>query len=461
MLNHREIKRSWPGALLLVALHMIPACTSTKPRARSIEELFAQALEVSRRDWEPTLPVATRQQPRPPSEAFAVVDAGSASAGPLVSDFFVDTDVRDALRSLASQAGVNLVLDDQVRGRTNAQFEQVAFDIALQSILLPLGYHSRKSRETYLVGVSDPGSALFSLIAETYEFRPAHLEIAQLVELLPLYARANIRVSEPGNIIVVRAPARLAQSIMGELERLDQPIPQVMFEAIICAYAPDSRFEFAADGVQGFRASSDLFGNLGLQQLTASSAFGPEELEGLRSFKFTSAFVRALESEGYLSVRASPRVMARNGMPARIHIGKETYFTVGDPTRFVREAESVRSGIVLDILPRIRGSQVLVDIRRAEVSDEVRPSDVVARDQDSRLPTLNTRNVSTTVQVADGQTIVIGGLVQRREVERIVKVPFLGDIPGLGWLFSRIDTLEEDVEIAIFISPRIIREDAP
>ena len=73
-------------------------------------------------------------------------------------------------------------------------------------------------------------------------------------------------------------------------------------------------------------------------------------------------------------------------------------------------------------------------------------------------PQINRRTVSTTVHVKDGETIVIGGLVQRQTVDRVAKVPVLGSLPGFGRVFQTVEQREQDVEVVIFISPRLVHQ---
>jgi len=106
--------------------------------------------------------------------------------------------------------------------------------------------------------------------------------------------------------------------------------------------------------------------------------------------------------------------------------------------------------------PIVKGSEVTLKIQKVEVSGEVRTTATATE----RFPVINRRDVSTTVKVADGETMVIGGLVQRREVNRLNKIPGLGDVPVLGNLFRRIDRQEEESEVAIFITPRLVKEES-
>jgi type II secretory pathway component GspD/PulD (secretin) len=368
----------------------------------------------------------------------------------------VETDVRQAIQSLALQADQTVIVDQIVAGTTSASLSDVPFEEALRIVLMPLGYLVVRRADRYYVGAPIPDSALFPYLADTFEFRPKHIDPLELVELLQLDAKPFVRATASSRMIIVNAPHQIATRILRDLVRADEPPPQVVLEAIICAYAPKDRLQFGLDFAGGGEAGGD-FWNASLTALSGGGRLGPVDMDQLKSFEFTSVFLHALDSEGYVSVRAAPRVMAQSGKRAVITIGQETYFTLGDENNLLRSLKPVQTGIILNIIPHIHGSNVTVEIERAEVSDEIRPSQIVASGSDGLLPTVSTRRVSTTVHVKDGHTIVIGGLVMRRKVERVVKVPILGDIPLLGRLFQRIDELEEEIEVAIFLSPRIVR----
>jgi type IV pilus assembly protein PilQ len=95
-----------------------------------------------------------------------------------------------------------------------------------------------------------------------------------------------------------------------------------------------------------------------------------------------------------------------------------------------------------------------VQIDRAEVSENINSNE--SNPSATNFPVINRRTVSTNVDVSDGETIVIGGLVQRQQVEQINRIPGLSRIPLAGRLFQTKQVEEMDVEVAIFISPRIV-----
>ncbi len=440
-------------------------CGSTRT-TRGIKDVFQDALAQSRRSREQTRQTmaaanvaASEPSANSPSRGLddAYSDSEPFNGGPPVSDVFVETDIREAIQSIATQARVVVAMDDAVRGTSTAAFEEAPFESALETLLLPHGFACRRVDDRYFVGTNDPESAMFPHVAESFEYRPRFLTTEELQKLAPSFASTYLTASPRRGVMVVTAPRRLAMNILRGLVRADQPIPQVVLECLVCEYSPSKRTDLGFDFVGGVKTGGGNGLNLGISDLAANALVAPLGTPDLKSFEFFSAYVRALASEGHVSIRAAPRITALDGERAMITIGEETYFTVGDGNNFLRELKPVQSGIILDCTPHIRGETVSVRIERAEVSDELRPSALLP-EQDGHLPTVKTRRVSTTVRVRDGQMIVTGGLTRRRTVQREIRVPVLGSIPGLGLLFKRVETREEETEVAVFICPRIQKE---
>lgn len=379
-----------------------------------------------------------------------------------VSDTFIETDVRQAVQSLATQAGVSVIVDDEVRGVTTATIDDEPLNDAFRKVLLPLGYVHRRVDGVYYVGIANADSALFDWIADRYRYTALHRSPEELVGLLSKRHQPFVRIAPHGGWLMVEAPADQAERILAELEQVDRPVPQVVLEALICVYSPQTSFRFGFDvdaGVQVYDQATQI----ALSGLSLASTVGVQNTAAnLNDFNVTSSLLRMLEQEGYVKIHAAPRVMALDGEKARIHIGRETFFSVQPESAngfvFRQDIQQVESGIMLEITPAIRDPYVTVNIDRAEVSEDIRSDETQANPSD-RFPVINRRSVSTTVKVCDGETIVIGGLTQRQKIDLLNKVPVLGDLPIAGKLFQRIEKINSKVEVAIFISPRILKEE--
>lgn len=377
-----------------------------------------------------------------------------------VSDTFIETDVREAIQSLATQAGVTTLVDDEVRGVVTATIEQRSIESALRQTLIPLGFVYRSVGDTIYIGSPNPESPLFNWLAEHYRYTAVHRSPQQLVELMPERFHRFLRVSDQGGWLIVEAPHDYAQQILTELEQLDQAVPQVVLEALICVYSPETNFRFGFDLDSGVRVF-DRTTRLAVNSLNVVGNIGDLPMKGdLNTFTNTNAVLRCLEQQGFVKIRAAPRVMAQDGQKARIHIGRESFFSVQpEVTNLLlrQDIQQVESGIVLEITPTIRDPYVTVAIERAEVSEDIRANETQSNSTD-RFPVINRRSVATTVQISDGKTIVIGGLTQRQKVNVFNRVPVLGSIPVVGKLFRRVERQDQKAEVAIFISPRIVKE---
>jgi type II secretory pathway component GspD/PulD (secretin) len=379
-------------------------------------------------------------------------------SGPPFSDVFDQTDIREVVQILSEHFNVPIVIDDSVGGVVTAQLSGDSLDKALEKVLMPLGLVHAAHNGGYVVAPPDPDSPLFSYIAQRQTFQPAYHSVASLVALLPPRYVPFIQSSPQRNIVVIEAPGRIVDEVLSRLRELDSPVPQVELEVLVCVVSPDSGFKFGLDWghVVGVQNADSL--KVGMTGLAMSGSVSGQGLkDAFSDFAVTSAFMRLLAQEGYVTIRAAPRVTAKDGEKAQISLQRETFFSLQpDSTNvfFRQDVQKVEAGISLEITPRVHGDMVSVEIAKAEVSEDIRAS---GSSPDNPYPLINRRVVSTNVNVQDGHTIVIGGLVQRQTVERVNRVPGLSRIPLAGKLFQTVDKLEQDVEVAIFISPRIIQ----
>lgn len=377
-----------------------------------------------------------------------------------ITESFDQIDIREALNIVAAQAKKSVVIDDTIGGVVSAEIINEEFEAALKLLLQPLALFYARDGDRYIIAPADPDSPLYNYISKRRLYAPRFQDIANLTSMLPMRYKKYFQISPERNLIVIDAPNRIAEEIEERFLELDKPIPQVELEAIVCVVAPDSSFRFGLDWGHrvGEANSEDLnvsLNNLGLKSVV--SADGARNV--FSDFAVTSAFVRLLAQEGYITIRAAPRVTAKDGEKANISLNRETFFSLqpnNNSVFFQQNIQKVEAGISLEITPRVHEDMVNVKIGKAEVSEDIRTQAANAELSSVVFPIINRRTVSTEVMVRDGHTIVIGGLVQRQTVDRIAKVPFFSSIPIAGKLFESIEKQEQDAEVAIFICPRIV-----
>lgn len=210
-----------------------------------------------------------------------------------------------------------------------------------------------------------------------------------------------------------------------------------------------------------------------------------DPLAGLPNFNVTLAasdftsLLKALKQQGEINVLSNPRVSIMNGQTAFLSVGRKVDFiskvettstgsTTSVPTvTFTVETSSVLSGIVFGIVPYISGSE------EKNISMTISPivTDLVKLDNkvvgttgsnavELSLPTVDLRELSTTVRVANGQMVIIGGLIQKKDKVEENKIPLLADIPLIGFLFKNLDKTSERTELIIMLRPLIVPEAA-
>lgn len=466
--------------LLLMGCSSSPDPDQKRP---GVEELFRQALRDSRvLNEDPAREVAAEEtqetsEEEQPSSAGAKDNEGEPvnggqerkkvdvpgrdePGGPEVTSTFTQTQVRQAIQVIANQADVSVLMDQQVQGVVTARINKEPFELALQRLLLPLGLVYRQADDKYYVGVPDPSSSLYPYLSVQKQYRVKQVKPEKLRELLPKRQQKYVRISSEHQELIVEAPKRIAHTILNRLKSLDEEVQQVVIEAMVVVFSPNTRFRFGFDFSQGIRVRGNDFVNVMMDGLNLSGQYGPPQFNAVRNFSFTSAFLEMLAEEGYLTIRASPRVMARGGEEAKIRIGRQTFFSttpnVDEAQFFDQDIRDVESGIVLEMVPVIRGDDVLIDLSKVEVSEEIRTTQS-ARALNPDFPVINRRTVSTKVQIQNGHTLVIGGLVQRSVIDQQAEVPGVSGVPLLGKLFTERDQQTRQREVAIFLAPRIVK----
>ena len=129
----------------------------------------------------------------------------------------------------------------------NARLDNLTLEEAIEKVLLPLDFHYARQGTQYYIADGDPDSPLFPYISERREYRPQHLEAADLMATVPTKYEPYVQEINGSNLIMIEAPHRIVDQIVQRFCQIDQPVPQVILEAIICVVSPDSGFQFGLD----------------------------------------------------------------------------------------------------------------------------------------------------------------------------------------------------------------------
>ncbi|MDF0734051.1 secretin N-terminal domain-containing protein [Pseudomonas entomophila] len=407
---------------------------------------------------------------------LAIVLATQVSAkayrGEALSLNFQDVEVRAVLQVLAEYAGINLVASDSVQGSVTLRLQDVPWDQALDLVLRSKGLARRQEGNVLLVA---PAAELAeqsrdARLGQAWEaqLQPLrrellpihHASAADLAELLLasladdgiLTGRGSLSVDARTNTLVVTQPVDRLAELRQLVAQLDVPVRQVMIEARIVEASVDYEKALGVRWGQRLGAAptlgSDLFVDLGVKQAGAAIGVGL-----LRGDVLLDLELSAMEKSGNGEIISQPKVVTADKETARILKGTEVPYQ--ETTRSGATSVSFReASLSLEVTPQITpDGKVIMAVRVTK--DE--PDYVNALND---VPPIRKNEVNAKVRVADGETIVIGGVYSTSHNNVVDKVPFLGDLPYVGRLFRRDALQEKKSELLVFLTPRIMSDQA-
>jgi general secretion pathway protein D len=267
--------------------------------------------------------------------------------------------------------------------------------------------------------------------------------------------------------LIVITDEETSQYVGQVITNLDKPKPQVLINVIFLEATYNNNFDLGVESTYGHRIDGNTtvgltnsFGNLLGQG--AANAFGTPGA-GLYSIagKDFSVTLRAIQANGSLEVLSRPTILARNNQQAYILVGQRvplitsvTYSALNNLP--INSISYTDVGIKLAVTPFITSEDYVEMIVSPEISS-LDLSQTVQVSQGVNAPVINTRSADTVVVTPNGQSVVIGGLMQNSKNTTDSRIPLLGDIPGLGNLFKRKQKGGTKTELIIFLTPHIVR----
>lgn len=165
--------------------------------------------------------------------------------------------------------------------------------------------------------------------------------------------------------------------------------------------------------------------------------------------------ISAAETKGLVKILAEPKLLAIDGKQGSFNVGQEIPYPSSVGISQTTSYSFKETGVILNFTPTILEKSNRIVLK---LSPEVSEIDT-SYSSSSGIPGFKTRKVDTTVELADGETLVIAGLLSHTTTNSDTRVPGLGDIPGLGFLFSSLTREKRDTELVIFITPKIVEVD--
>jgi type IV pilus assembly protein PilQ len=432
---------------------------------------------------------------------------------------FQDIETRAVLQLLADASGQNIVVSDSVQGSVTLRLQNVPWDQALDIVLRTKGLDKRQEGNVIIVAPADELAARekadLSAKKDIQALEPVRSEYLQvnyakaadIAVLLKgggtggatagnsvLSARGNVSVDDRTNTLLLQDTADRLADVRRLVTTLDIPVKQVLIESRIVIVTNDFERDLGARfGVTATRAN----GTNGLYETTGTAAGTDQGISSALTNLTTNGTVypvsiptgatatnrynvnlpvatpagsialgilgsdflvdlelSAAQTENRGTVVASPRVITANQKEASIEQGVEIPYQQSASSGATTIAFK-KAVLSLKVKPLITpDNRIILDLT---VSDDSVGTVVVASGG-VNVPSINTRTIETQVVLGDGQTVVLGGILETTQSLQSTAVPWLGDIPVLGNLFKQTTRVNDKDELLIFITPKILRE---
>ena len=425
---------------------------------------------------------------------------------------FQDIDVRAVLQVLADISGQNIVVSDSVKGNLTLRLQNVPWDQALDIVLRTKGLDKREDGNVIIVApaeeISSREKAELAARKDLQELEPLRSEFLQvnyakaadMATLIKstgrslLSPRGNVSVDARTNTLLLQDTSDRLEDIRRLVTTLDIPVRQVKIEARLVIVNNDFTRELGAvlgfnginkNGANGLVTTSgsaagvDTIVSSALTNLTGggstfpvtiptgtnaptrynvnlpvSSPAGSIALGILGSDYLLDLELSAAQTETRADIISSPSVITANQKQAKILQGTEIPYqeSASSGATSISFKDAVLS---LEVTPQITPDNRIIldlDVRKDTVGQVVVASGGV------NVPSIDTQDITTQVLVSDGQTVVLGGILQTQHRVDETKVPYLGDIPILGNLFKTTTKTNDKDELLVFVTPKILHE---
>ncbi len=425
---------------------------------------------------------------------------------------FQDIDVRSVLQLLADTSGQNIVVSDSVTGNLTLRLQNVPWDQALDIVLRTKGLDKRRQDNVIIIGPTEElatrEKSELTARKDIQELSPLRSEflqvnyakVADLAKMIKannnpkdsmLSTRGSLSVDERTNTLLILDTADRLETIRRLVSTLDVPVKQVLIEARIVVVSDTFERDLGARfgitsaqkngnngllAVTGTGTGADTMSQSALANLNSTGSIGGVQVPTLAnryavnlpvaspagsigisilgSSTLVDLELSAAQNEGRSEEISSPRVITANQKEALILQGVEIPYQESASSG-ATTTQFKNANLSLKVTPLITpDNRVILDL---DVSDDSVGQNVQSATGGS-VPSIDTREIKTQVLVNDGQTVVLGGILETSKTKSADKVPLLGDIPVLGYLFKSTTDVNNKTELLIFITPKILRE---
>ena len=369
--------------------------------------------------------------------------------GTKLSLVFSDNTISEVVSELSNQFEVPIILDERIEtANISAFIANSTFLDALEVVLAITSLDFSYNGKYFYIGTYD-GKSVHSaaLLGIHHQYKAVYQAPETLVTLLnPAYKDIIKGVNSLGSISIF-GPLKLVKEIIDALHSMDQPSEQIMMKLTIVEVEKE-----ALSKIGRYQGSMGTGGGIINSLSPIAPAFEAAVLTKETATQFLNT-VAALSVTGQAEIKAEPKILTKSGVNAQFKSTKTIYTNTGNvssgSSSSKRRNDRIEVGVEMSITPQILpNNEISLEIIDAKLGD------IDLSDENSK--STKEHSIKTRVVVPHGQTLLLGGMLDKRSKEIVNKIPLLGDIPFIGWLFKSKRTETSEVEIFFTITPELI-----
>lgn len=386
----------------------------------------------------------TNAQKRPAQASGLVEKEGRWQA------HYTNAPLSQILDDLLASGLIQMRITTQLEGQITVHVLDLSTEDLLHFLLSDTKYGFAKEGEIFVVGEKSS-----TVLTESVIISFQHINAEMVNQMLPssLTEGVSVTIVKELNSLLLSGDRSKVRTLQNLVAQLDQNIPQVLIEVMVVDYSYNNARDLGMEFTNG---DNQYFPELDVTLDGVRDAAGQFQIRRLPS-NFALR-IRALETQGKAKIISKPHIAALNGHEAEITIGTKQFYRlqseelVGNENPRVRTSEEIReieANINLKITPWVSGN--------GEVTTVIEPTftSFLGQVTDNIPPPVSSRQLKSTVRLKDGETIILGGLIENFNSSDLKGVPFVSKVPILGALFRNHAQTNRQSELVIYLTPHI------
>ena len=473
-------KISRKNVILAPALNqkMVNGFIQNIPFENSLEKLaFANDLKISKtednsyllevKDAESAIAGKTAKNSKSGSsqENFNTADLNIKIENELITIDAINTPILDIIGKVSLDLGKNFFLFSEPKGNVTLKIANADYDQFLTYLLNGTDFTYRKEGEIYLMGDRN-----IERLRETRVVQLQNRTIDKIIDFIPpdMKKGVDIKTFPDLNSLILSGSLPRIEEIEAFIRDIDRVVPVIMIEVILVDVNKSKTLSTGIKAGLGEKPASSggtVFPGIDYtldatslnELISAFNGFGVFNLGRVTPNFYLS--IKALEEQGILNTRSTPKLATLNGNEARMSIGKTEYYleisqnvigSLTPQTVITQQYKTVSADLSLIIKPIVSGDdQITLDIK-------VQQSDFTARISPNAPPGTVRRDFQSLIRVKNEEMVVLGGLEEEASRESGSGLPLLSRIPVLKWIFSSRIRAQSKSKLNVFIKPTII-----